>query len=660
MLESLLAPTKIALVGASSDQDSLGFKLLSQLKEAKGIKLYPVNPKYKNLLGFKVYPDLDSIPGSVDQAIVVVPGQIVPAIATAAVNKKVKSMVVISAGFSETSPEGKILEDKLKKIVKGKLLLLGPNCFGYASPKLNLNTTFAKAEPQKGNIAFVSQSGAIGAFLFDWAKKENLGFSKFVSLGNRAGVTENELLEYLSSDPETKVIALYLEAFADGKKFLSAASQASRKKPIVVLFGGQTSAGKKAASSHTASLSPQTDVIATALTQSGCIQAKDLDQFTDLLEIFSLEPPLTDNDLVIVTNAGGPGILAADSVAAAHLKIDKPIDLLGDATAETFKSALNHIVKEKSQDAFLIILTPQSMTELDATAENIAKTFKPLKKPIIVSLLGEETVSEANKILSRHGLATIEFPQRAVSYLGFLYGYYRYRNQTVKYPVRSKKRQPFKPQVLPAGLLDWLMISKLAKNYRLPLVTTKIITSRHQLKHLKTLGWPKVLKVDSAQGVHRTELKGLYLNLKTDSAVKRAYLNLFSKFGPVLAQQQIHQGAELFIGFKREVGFPPLMTVGSGGIYTEIYRDVARAFLPLNQKLVLATLRQTKVGEIIEGVRGMKPLNLKAVINLILHAAELMADHSQIEEMDINPAIIDEAGAKIVDIKIKTGLPIHP
>ena len=539
-------------------------------------------------------------------------------------------------------------------------MLLGPNCFGYANPQAGLNTTFAKAIPVNGNIAFVSQSGALGAFLFDWAKKENLGFSRFVSLGNRAGVTENECLEFLASDPKTKVIGLYLEAFADGQKFLKIASLASRKKPGIVLFGGVTSAGKTAASSHTASLSPQIDVIATALQQSGCLQAKNLDEFTDLLEVFSLEPPLTDNDLVIVTNAGGPGILAADATAAAHLKLDKPVDLLGDATAERFRLALNQIVKQKTKDAFLIILTPQSMSDLDNTATTIAKAFKPLKKPVVVSLLGEQSTLEADRILRRNGLATIEFPQRAVEYLGRLYQYYRYRRLKLPYPVRSKKRKNInQTTALPQGLLSWRQIQSLAKPYQLPLTQTKIIASAGQLPALKSLGWPLVLKVDASQSVHRTEVKGLYLNLKTAFALKKAYRELSKKFSLILAQPQAHSGSELFIGFKREAGFPPLITIGSGGIYTEIYRDVAHAFLPLNQKLIIQTLNETKIGQIIQGVRGMKALNVKLVVKLIINASRLMADYPQIEEMDINPAIVDENKIQIVDIKIKSLPPTH-
>ena len=660
MLNNLFAPKSIALVGASADQDSLGFRLLAQLKLAPNLKLYPVNPKYKELAGLRVFSDLSQIPGQVDQVIVAVPAPIVPLIAAEAVAKKVKSLVVISAGFSETGPEGRVLEAKLKKIAGKKLLLLGPNCFGYANPQLKLNTTFAKAVPSAGNIAFVSQSGALGSFLFDWAQKERLGFSRFVSLGNRAGVTENECLEFLANDVKTKVIGLYLESFAQGQKFLKIASLASRKKPVIVLFGGVTSAGKTAASSHTASLSPQTDVIATALAQSGCLPAKNLDEFTDMLEVFSLEPPLTDNDLVIVTNAGGPGILAADATAAAHLKLDKPVDLLGDATADRFRLALNQIVKQKTKDAFLIILTPQSMSDLNNTASTIAKAFKPLKKPVVVSMLGEQSTLEADRILSKNGLATIEFPQRAVEYLGRLYQYYRHRRLKLPYPVRSAKRKRINPISLPQGLLSWRQIQSLAKPYNLPLAQTKIVSSAGQLRELKTLGWPLVLKVDASESVHRTEVKGLYLNLKTPTALKRAYRELSKKFTLILAQPQAHSGSELFIGFKREANFPPLMTIGSGGIYTEIYRDVAHAFLPLNQKLVRQTLNETKIGQIIQGVRGIKALNVPKVVNLIINAGRLMADHPQIEEMDINPAIVDANKIQIVDIKIKTGPPTHP
>lgn len=678
-LNSLFSPKTIALVGASANPEKLGNQLLTKLKTSR-LKLYPVNPSEKIIQGLKTYPSLLDIPGSIDLVIVAVPASIVNQIATQAVEKKVKSMVVISAGFSETGPTGHKLELQLiKTCKKGEINLLGPNVLGFANPKNNLDITFAKTAPPPGNIGLISQSGAVGSFLFDWAKSENLGFSLFVSLGNRAGLTETDFLTYLSQDPNTKVIGLYLESFADGEKFLKSASRVARKKPIIVIFGGQTQAGKKAALSHTAALSPQIEVIKTALLQSGCIHALDLESFTDLLEIFSLEPKLTDHDLVIITNAGGPGILASDQAyksnfqitplssltakklqkAVPQAQINNPIDLIGDAMADRFKSALNVIVQDQLKDAFLIILSPQTNTQLELTAEIIAKQFKNLGKPVVVSFLGGDVNNEAKDILQKHRVATIDFPQKAVTYLQVLYNYWHNHKNILPYPIKKSyhsklsRKTLLSLQSLPQGQLTWNQISKLAAAYHLPLVTTKTVKSNLLAAQLKTIGFPAVLKADPSEALHRTEKQGLFLNLNTLQSVKKAYFKLEKSFKTILLQPQLLSGHELFLGLKRYPGFPPLLTLGAGGIYTEIYQDIVHAFLPLNQALIKHLLSQTKIGQILNGARGLPPINLKPVYQLILNLAQLMEDLPQINEVNINPAIISPDSVRIVDIKIE-------
>ena len=320
---------------------------------AKNVKIYPVNPKRKEILGTLCYPSILDIKNQIDLVIVVIPAFLIPEIIEQCISKKVGAIVIISSGFSEAGNAGKKLETKIKQLLKNSNIpLLGPNCLGFANPQLNLDITFAKASPPNGNIALASQSGAVGSFLFDWAKKENLGFSKFLSLGNRAGITETDALKALKNDPNTKVIGLYLESFANGSDFLKIASQVAKKKPIIVLFGGQTELGKIAAKSHTAALSPKSVIIKTILKQSGCIHARSLEEFTDLLEIFSIQPKLLDNDIAIITNAGGPGILAADQVSKENLKLAKLDDVYGDALAEHFKTAITNLTADKKSDAF--------------------------------------------------------------------------------------------------------------------------------------------------------------------------------------------------------------------------------------------------------------------------------------------------------------------
>jgi len=680
-LNSFFSPLSIALIGASGNPKKLGHQLFKNLLKAK-TKVYPVNPKRKTILNKTCFASITDIPHPVDQAVIAIPAKFVPLVAKQAVQKKVNSLVVISAGFSEANSQGKKLELELKNISqKAKLYLLGPNCLGYSNSKINLDLTFAKTPPPKGNIALISQSGAIGSYLFDWASKEKLGFSQFASLGNRAGLNENDLLAHFVRHQDTKVIGIYLESFADGEKFLKTASRLSKSKPIIIMFGGLTKKGKIASQSHTASLSPLPKVISTAITQSGCIPAKNLEEFADLLEIFSLEPPLKDNDLVILTNAGGPAILATDTAQLNNfsltplskktatllknsipqkIQLNNPIDLLGDAMSDRFQHALTNITKDHTKDAFLIILTPQSMTQLEQTAKVIAAHFKTIKKPVVVSLLGGDITSKAKVILQSHHIATIDFPQKAVNYLNTLHKFYKNKQNRLAYPVRQSK--PVKVSalkirqlttVLSSGLQSWKNLEKLCKTYKLPLVKTLLLTHKNLDSTIRHLGFPLVLKSDPSESIHRTENKALYLNLNTIKSTKQAFKLLNSKFKTVLAQPQLKTGHELFIGLKRHQGFPPLLTLGSGGIYTEIYQDVSRAFLPVNKKLVKQLLNQTKLGQILSGARGLPPVNFDQAINLILNTSQLMLDFPQIKDIDINPTIISQNSVKIVDIKIK-------
>lgn len=671
-LTSLFSPRSIALIGASANKAKLGWQILAKLLKSR-LPIFPINPHESRILNTPAYPSILDVPGPVDLAIVAVPAPVVNLVVQQAAEKKVKSIVVISAGFSETGPEGKNLENVLKKLcAKHHVNLLGPNVLGFANPAKKLDITFAKTAPMPGNIGLISQSGAIGSYLFDWAKSENLGFSKFVSLGNRAGLTETDFLNYLAADPDTKVIGLYLESFADGQKFLSVTSRLARKKPIVAIFGGQSPVGKQAVLSHTAALTPETAVIKTALTQAGCIQADNLEAFTDLLEIFSLEPPLTDNDLVIVTNAGGPGILASDQAYQANLsltplsattakrlkaavpqaQINNPIDLIGDALAERFRSALSIIIKDRLKDAFLIILSPQTNTQLELTAQAIITQFKAIKKPIVVCLLGGDVNEAAKDILQKHHLATIDFPQKAVDYLSILFQYWHNRTQQTPYPVRQSSFIKAPRLQLQPGQQTWQQIKTLAKAYHLPLVTTKIVKENSLLQLIKEIGFPLVLKADPTEALHRTEKKALFLNLNSTKTVQKYFNQLKSRFKTILLQPQIRSGHELFIGLKRPSGFPPLLTIGSGGIYTEIYQDIAHTFLPINKTSALKLLTQTKLGQILQGVRGLPPINLDLVVKLMLNLSQLVLDLPQIEEININPAIINQNRVDIVDIKI--------
>ena len=654
-LDSVFKPKSIAIIGASTDQKKLGAQIFKKVLKNKNAKVYPVNSKAKLILNQKAYTDVSKIPNSIDQAIIVIPAQFVESVTKQCHQKKVKSVIIVTAGFSETGAEGKKLETSLKKTINNSnLAVVGPNCLGYANPSKNLDITFAKTPPPNGNIALISQSGAIGSFLFDWASNESLGFSKFVSLGNRAGVTETDCLKYLAADKSTKVIGLYLESFANGQEFLKTASLVSKTKPVIVLFGGITEIGKKATQSHTAALSPESKIVSTALKQSGCIEAKSLEEFTDLLEIFSHQPPLKDNDLTILTNAGGPAILATDAIGQSDLDLVELKDILGDASAEQFAVNLASQLKLKSTDAFLIIASPQTQTDFLAISKNIVKQFKASKKPVIVSFLGSKVVKTAEEYLQKNGIATIKYPQKAIKYFNTLFHYYHDRDHKLPYPVRQSKRSKSKklPTIKSTGQLSWQQINSLTKPYKLPLIETLKVNHQNLDEVIKKLGFPLVLKSDPSETIHRTEKQALYLNLKSKSTVQKAYHSLSKNFSIILAQPQLQSGTEVFIGLKRYKDFPPLLTIGSGGIYTEVYQDVAHAFLPLNKKLLLQLIKQTKIGQIVSGVRGQSPLAINKLIDLILNTSFLMTDLPQIQNIDLNPVILTQTKAQIVDVKI--------
>ncbi|MFH2061975.1 MAG: acetate--CoA ligase family protein [Candidatus Beckwithbacteria bacterium] len=660
ILKYLFSPKSIAVVGASSNPEKIGHQILKKLFQAKNTKIFPVNPKRKEILKLTCYPSILDIKDNLDLVIIVIPAFLIPEIIEQCVIKKVGAIVIVSSGFSEIGPVGQRLEQKIKQLLKNtNISLLGPNCLGFANPNLNLDITFAKTSPLNGNIALVSQSGAIGSFLFDWAKKENLGFSKFLSLGNRAGLTETDLLENLKKDSNTKVIGLYLESFANGSDFLKIVSRVTKIKPIIVLFGGKTELGKQAVKSHTAALSPKSAIINTVLEQSGCIQAKSLEEFTDLLEIFSLQPKLLDNDIAIITNAGGPGILAADQISKEDLKLTNLKDVYGDALAEQFKVALANLTADKKSDAFLVIISPQTNTELELTAKVIVEQFKVKNKPVIVCLLGAETMSKAKQYLQKQGIATIDFPNKAITYLNKLYHYYSNRNRQQSYPVRLTKLKNITKKTLQnlklgeeKGMLSWVDSKKLGKIYQLPLIKTITLTKDNLNQTIKDFGYPFVLKADPTEAIHRTEKKGLRLNLKSKSAISKAHQDLSKNFKIILAQPQVSEGVELFIGLKREPNLPPMITLGSGGIYTEVYQDVAQAFLPLNKKMILQLIKQTKIGQIILGVRSLPPLALDKIIKMLLGISQMAMENEQIKELDINPAIISQTKVTIVDIKI--------
>ncbi len=401
MLEYIFKPKSIALVGASRDADSLGHDILENVKNLgfKG-KIYPVNLKAKKILGLKCFKSVLDIPGKIDLAIIMVPAKFVNQVVKECGKKKIKGVVVISAGFKETGKKGEKLEQELQKIAKKYgIKVIGPNCLGILNPHLKLNASFAEGMPSKGNVGLVSQSGAMAVAVMDWAYQSKLGFSKIISIGNKAGLTEIELLKYLASDPETDVIMMYLESLVDGREFMKLADKVTDKKPVIIMKAGTSEIGSKAISSHTGSLAGSDQAVETAFKQSGVIRARTVEDFFDYAKGFSWAPLPKGKGVAIVTNAGGPGVMAADTLADSGLKLEELRDILGDAKVDRYEKALKEVLKNPKVDSVICILTPQTMTQEDETAELIAKL--KTNKPVLPVFMGGEDVNSGRLILQK-------------------------------------------------------------------------------------------------------------------------------------------------------------------------------------------------------------------------------------------------------------------
>lgn len=685
-----LEPKSVALIGASGEERKLGHYILMNLTESgyKG-EIFPVNPKHDELLGKKCFHSVAEIPGTIDMAVIVTPAATVAALAEECGKKKVKTLIVISAGFGELgSEEGHTREKELGTIGKKYgMSIVGPNCLGVLRPSIGLNASFADTPKESGDIALISQSGAMAVALLDAAAAEGLGFSLVASIGNKADLDEAEFLEVAAADKQTKVIGLYLESVKDGMKFMDAAARISVKKPIVLIKAGVSARGAKAVSSHTGALAGSTAALAAACRSAGVHLADNTREFLSLLVTLRNSPALRTTSIAVVTNAGGPGVLATDATEKAGLRLAdlekktverlraklpeaastaNPVDVLGDALADRYEEAIDACADDAGVDGIVALLTPQVMTPCAAIAKAVAASKKthPLL-PITAAFMGGSHVEEARNILRKSGIPSFDTPEEAVQAMVSL-AIIREKKNIVA-GDRDDDRSSAAHQLLKGkkGLLSEEITEELFELYDLPVPEQAVAKNAKQAVEIAgRIGYPVIAKVSSPDILHKTDIGGVRTKLMTEADVKKAYAEILKnceKNAPaaaisgVLIQQFLPIGEEFIVGALRDPGFGPLVMVGLGGIYTELFRDTSFRLAPVSADEAYEMLSELKSWKLLTGMRGKGALDIDELADAVEKISRLIADCSNISEIDLNPVLVGGKSIVVADAKVVIG-----
>ena len=693
-LDSVFYPKSVALIGASTKPQSVGNDILKNLIE-QGYQggIYPVNPTAEEILGKKCYSSVLEIKESVELVIVAVPAKFVPQVLRESGEKGAKSAIVISAGFKEMGNLD--LEKEIVDICKQyDISLIGPNCLGVIAPEIGMNASFASIMPKFGNVAFLSQSGAICTAILDYAPSLGIGFSKFVSLGNKALVDEAELLEYLYNDKNTKVIGLYIEELPNPKAFLEVAQKISTQenpKPIVVLKSGKTTEGASASASHTGALAGSDAGYQALFDQAGVTRANTIAEFFNYLNIFANAKLPQGDRVAIITNAGGPGVLTADTVIENGLKlaeisqstIDKltpdlppasnlhnPVDILGDAKADRYKLALETIVKDENVDSIVVLMTPQSMTEPVETAKIIVELTQKTTKPILAVYMGQEQLKEGLKILEDNNIPHTHFPEEAVLSLSKMI------NTNTNLPSEQLEVKSFlidqKSEVQTIldnyqkenhlAIPEFEAVSILQK-YGFNTLQYEIAkTVEEAYKITEKIGVPVVMKIVSEDILHKSDVGGVVLNVTKDNS-KESYnkiLDNVKKNVPtakiqgilIVEMANLKEGSEFIVGCSTDPSLGHLLMVGYGGIFVEVFKDIAFGVPPLRLADIENMIDSLKSKAILDGVRGQNALNKELLIETLARMSQLLIDFPMIEELDINPLLVTPTGVKVLDARI--------
>lgn len=697
-LESIFLPRSVAVIGATDREGTVGRSIVSNLLESKfPIKVYAVNPSHSEVLGIKTYKQIGDIPGGVDLAVVVTPAHTVPQVIGECVDADVKSGVVISAGFRERGHEGILLEEQIQKhLSRGSMRLIGPNCLGFMNPTIGLNATFAKSMPQKGSVAFLSQSGALLTSILDWGQSEQVGFSAIVSTGSMLDVGWGDLIYHFGNDPHTKSILLYMESVGDARSFLSAAREIALSKPIIVIKAGRSDAASRAAASHTGALTGSDDVLEAAFRRCGILRVQNIADLFYMAEVLSKQPRPRGPRLTIVTNAGGPGVLATDSLMAtggeltvlsseslheldgflsSHWSHSNPVDVLADADAEDFVKAVGIASKDAASDGLLAIIAPQGLADPTQVAERMKPLAHTSSKPLLASWMGGDGVAEGTAILNAAGIPTFSYPDTAARAFTYMWRYtYNLRGlydtpalvggSDVAADARSKVSETvLRVRAHGGTMLNEFEAKKLLALYGIPVVETRMAENEEQaVACAAEIGYPVVLKLLSSTIAHKTDVDGVRLRLQTAEQVRSAYRAIQTAvvekrgaehFGGVTVQPMVKRdGYELILGSTVDAQFGPVILFGSGGVMVEVYRDRALALPPLNTTLAHRMMEQTKIYSALLGVRGRKPVNMTALEGLLVRFSQLVMEQPWIKEIDINPLLATSEQLIALDARV--------
>ncbi len=701
-LDRLFAPRSIAVIGASRHAGKVGHTVFTNLtKYGFTGKVYPVNPQATSISGVTCYPDIASIPAVPDLAVIIVPASVVLQTVTACGQKGIPFAIVMSAGFKETGSEGLRREQELTNIVKQyDMRLIGPNCLGMLNTHAHVNATFASPAdiPTPGGLAFISQSGALGTAILDVSVTNPLfGLSSFVSLGNKADLDEADLLNYFADDPKTKAIALYIEGLQNGRKLLKAASRVARTKPVIVLKSVRTSSGQKAISSHTGSLAGSDVVYDSAFAASGIIRVDTFQELVDVSIALVHVPKMKQNRLAIVTNAGGPAILATDALANHDLKlshlhnvttrrlekflpenasIHNPVDILGDALSDRYQGALNIIHRDSQVDAILVVLTPQSMTDIATVAKVVADQSKHSTRPIIACFMGDHRVEAGRKILAEAHIPVFADPNQAVKAIAGLAQYSQIiENQNRSWQQSPDLRVPVYAQEMIATTqqhelerLTLLASLEILNKIGIGIAPTEKVSTLTQAEEVaRQWGWPVVMKIDAPALNHKSDAGGVKVNITSQDSLTQAFKELDTlikknswQAASIVMQPQAPAGQQLLIGARRDPTFGPVVTVAMGGIYVEILKDAVTQLAPISTEFAIQSLKSLKSSAILKGSRGQAGISLSKTAAVIVKISELIAAEPAIDQLDINPLFAYEDEVIAVDARIILTPPTKP
>jgi len=694
-LRGLFHPSSVAVIGASRKEGKIGHAILKNMIDSGyDGRIYPVNPKEDEILGLECCPSVSDIPEPVELAAIAVPARFVSAVARECGEKGVPSLVVVTAAFREVGKEGLALEKELVGVCEQYgMTMVGPNCLGIMDTHTPMNASFSAGFPHKGNIAFLSQSGALCAAILDWSLKKGIGFSKFVSLGNKAVLSELDFIRDAAEDDYSNVILGYIEDVKDGEAFVEEVSRATRKTPVVIIKSGTSRAGAKAASSHTGALAGSNRAYDIAFKRAGVIRAATMEELFDYATAFATQPIPAGRRVGIVTNSGGPGIIATDQVEAQGLKmaqfqketlellrgvlppaanIYNPVDVLGDATAEMYRDSFRAVLTDPGVDAVVCLLTRPAGIDPAVVARGVIEERRGQpRKPVVAAFLGGENVAEADEVFERAGIPCYEFPERAVMALSGLADYGEIltrppagRPEQFKDVKRSEVKKVFEAvrrERRPVLLGN--EAHKVAQLYGIPAAPIMLATRISEaVGAAEELGYPVVLKVASPKITHKSDVGGVKIGLESPSEVREGFLGILENVHRALpnvpvngveVQKMMPGGTEFIVGVNRDLQFGPMVMFGMGGIWVNLIKDVAfRLARGLTMSEINEMILETKAYTLIHGYRGKPPLDRKKVVEVIARVAQLVRDFPEISELDINPLVAYEEGASALDVKI--------